>query len=254
MVKENVTLSIVSYNNFEDVKKAVESIEKFTDPSLKKKIYIIDNADEQALYQTLEYEDVEYIHTGKNIGFGSGHNLVLPKLKSQIHIIVNPDIIFVEDSLSKLFAFMQDKSIGMCIPKLVDNQGNSLDVYRREVTILDMFIRMFLRGFFKKRQAYHSLDDKDYSTVFEVPFAQGSFLVVQTELLKQLGGFDERYFMYMEDADLCKRVNQVSKLVYYPETLIIHKWEKGSHKKIHLFGIHVRSMLAYFNKWGWKWM
>lgn len=254
MGKEKVTLSIVSYNNFADVKKAVESIERLTNPSLKKKIYIIDNADEQDLYKTLEYEDVEYIHTGKNLGFGAGHNLVLPKLNSEIHIVVNPDIVLVEDSLSKLYDFMQDKSIGMCIPRLVDNQGNSLDVYRREVTIFDMFIRMFAKKYFKKRQAYHSLVDKDYSKVFDVPFAQGSFLVIQTDLIIRLGGFDERYFMYMEDADLCKRVNQISKLVYYPETVIIHKWEKGSHKNMHLFGIHVRSMIKYFNKWGWSWM
>ena len=116
----------------------------------------------------------------------------------------------------------------------------------------DMFIRMFLKGAFKKRQAYHTMQDMDYTKVFEVPFAQGSFLLIRTELFKQLKGFDERFFLYMEDADLCKRLNQISRLCYCPYTTVIHKWEMGSHKSARLFKLHVQSMISYFCKWGWR--
>ena len=63
---------------------------------------------------------------------------------------------------------------------------------------------------------------------------------------------DLRYFMYMEDADLCRQVNLVSSLWYCPGTAVIHKWERGSHKDGRLFRLHIRSMLQYFRKWGWK--
>ena len=96
------------------------------------------------------------------------------------------------------------------------------------------------------------MQDMDYKKTFPVPFAQGSFLVIRTELFRQLGGFDERYFLYMEDADLCRRVNEVSELRYCPKAEVIHKWGKGSHKNFKLFCIHVKSMIAYFGKWGWK--
>ena len=95
--------------------------------------------------------------------------------------------------------------------------------------------------------------DADYTQPFQVPFAQGSFLVIKTELLQELKGFDERYFMYMEDADLCKRVNEVSKVMYFPGTTVKHKWEKGSHKNRKLFKIHLNSMKQYFKKWGFRW-
>ena len=140
----------------------------------------------------------------------------------------------------------------MSVPRIVDEQGKLLSVYRRELTVWDMFLRMFLKGAFQKRQAYHTMQDMDYDRPFEVPFAQGSFLVVRTELFRQLGGFDERFFLYMEDADLCRRVNQVSKLWYCPDATVIHKWERGSHKNKKLFRIHVKSMISYFYKWGWK--
>ena len=145
---------------------------------------------------------------------------------------------------------MEDESIGMCVPRLVDEDGNLLAVYRRDLTVWDMFIRMFLKGAFKKRQAYHTMQDMDYTKAFDVPFAQGSFLMIRTELFKKLKGFDERFFLYMEDADLCKRLNQISRLCYCPDAQVIHKWEKGSHKSGKLFKLHVQSMISYFLKWG----
>jgi len=146
-----------------------------------------------------------------------------------------------------------DPSVGMVIPNIVDQSGKRQLVYRKEVTIFDMFIRMFCKELFPKRIAKHTLQDQDYSKTFQVPFGQGSFLVIRTDLFKKIGGFDDRFFMYMEDADLCKRVNQVSKLMYYPGATVIHKWEQGSHKNKILFKYHVQSMNKYFKKWGYKW-
>lgn len=260
----DLTITIVSYHNEEDVKKAVESIEKFTPGTISKQIFIIDNVDviiekgadsseKNSILVELSqtYQDVIYLPTGKNLGFGGGHNYVLERLDSKYHAIVNPDIILEQDAFSKLIRFMEDESIGMCVPRLVDEEGNFLAVYRRELTVWDMFIRMFLKGAFKKRQAYHTMQDADYTKPFDVPFAQGSFLLIRTELYKKLGGFDERFFLYMEDADLCKRVNQVSRLCYCPDAEVVHKWEKGSHKNGKLFKLHVQSMISYFMKWGW---
>lgn len=254
---KDLSITIVSYHNEEDVKKAVASIEAHTPASISKQIYIVDNVEpavaESPLAELAEqYEDVTYLPTGKNLGFGGGHNYVLEQLDSKCHAIVNPDIILEEDAFSKLLAFMEQESVGMCVPRLVDEEGKLLAVYRRELTVWDMFIRMFLKGAFKKRQAYHTMQDADYSKPFEVPFAQGSFLVIRTELFKELGGFDERFFLYMEDADLCKRVNKVSRLCYCPDATVIHKWEKGSHKSGKLFKLHVQSMITYFGKWGWR--
>lgn len=250
---KDLTIAIVSYRNEEDVKKAVESIERQTPKEIEKQIFIIDNAEppefELKVLQK-KYKDVTYVSTGKNLGFGGGHNTVLKQLDSRYHAIVNPDILLKEDAFSKLIDFMKDESIGMCVPRLVNEEGELLAVYRRDLTVWDMFIRMFLKKAFKRRQAYHTMQDADYTKPFDVPFAQGSFLLIRTELFKKLGGFDERFFLYMEDADLCKRVNGVSRLCYCPDTEVIHKWEKGSSKNGKLFKLHVQSMIIYFRKWG----
>lgn len=258
---KDLTITIVSYHNEEDVQKAVASIEVCTPDTIKKQIYVVDNIDrdkvneQEGSMQNLkllerQYADVKVVATGKNLGFGGGHNFVMNELESKYHAIVNPDIILETDAFSTLLSFMQDESIGMCVPRLVDEAGELLAVYRRELTVWDMFLRMFLKGAFQKRQAYHTMQDADYTKPFDVPFAQGSFLLIRTELFQQLNGFDERFFLYMEDADLCKRVNQVSRLCYCPDATVIHKWEKGSHKSGKLFKLHVQSMISYFCKWG----
>lgn len=250
----DISIAIVAYNDEPDVRMAVASIEKHTSEKISKHIYIIDNSDKENQLKELagEYSDVSYVPTGKNLGFGGGHNYILKELDSEFHAIVNPDIILRMDALGVLLEFMQDEEIGMSVPRLLNEQGELLKVYRREVTVVDMFLRMFLKGCFKKRQAYHTMQEQEYDKPFRVPFAQGSFLVIRTELFVKLGGFDERYFLYMEDADLCRRVNEVSELRYCPDAAVIHKWEKGSHKKGSLFRLHVNSMIAYFRKWGWK--
>lgn len=258
-MQDIISVCIVAYNNYDDIKNAIISIEKNT--KIKKKIFVVDNGTSISSNESKEdfksfislYNDIFYIDSGANVGFGEGHNKVLEIIDSKYHAIVNPDIILTEDSFDKIVNYMnENKDVGMVIPKIVDENGQLQKVYRRELTVFDMFIRMFCKKMFKTRQDKHTLQDQDYSKSFCVPFGQGSFLVIKTELFKSLGGFDNRYFMYLEDADLCKRVNNESKLMYFPGTSVIHKWEKGSHKNKTLFKYHIQSMMSYFAKWGFK--
>lgn len=252
---------IVAYNNYEDIKAALASMEQFTSQELSKKIYIVDNgvaisspSDVEGFRSwTEKCKDVEYVDAGQNLGFGEGHNAVLERLDSEYHAIVNPDILFCEDAFSEIVAWMdENKDVGMVIPDIRDEYGKRQLVYREELTVFDMFVRFFCKGLFKKRVMKHTLQNMDYTKPFQVPFGQGSFLVVRTDLFKELKGFDGNFFMYVEDADLCKRVNQVSKLMYFPGARVIHKWGQGSHVNKTLFKYHVQSMKYYFKKWGWK--
>lgn len=256
-----LSICVVAYNNYDDIKKMIDSMEKYTSKNLKKRLYIVDNgvsiSDPDEVEKFKKYVsqicEAEYIDSGGNIGFGRGNNKVLNIINSEYHAIVNPDIVFIEDTFSKIIDWMDENpEVGMTIPYIIDENGTRQDVYRKELTLLDLFNRVFLKGKLKKRQKKHTMQDMDYLKPFQVPFGQGSFLVVKTNLFKNIGGFDEKYFMYVEDADLCKRINQISRLMYVPYTKVIHKWEKGSHSNKVLFKYHFQSMRYYFKKWGIK--
>lgn len=252
-----LSIAIVVYNDYVDAYRAVETIEKYTSIS-DKKIYIIDNScrndsdNEKEKFRWLLdcFDDIKYIDTKQNQGFGAGHNRIILELDSKYHAIVNPDIILKEDSFKSLIRFLKgNPECGMVIPRIVSIDGLLQESYRIEPTFSEMFTRFFLRRFCKEKIQKGNLRQEDYSKPFQVPFAQGCFLVIRTELFKELNGFDERFFLYLEDADLSRRVNEVSKVMYCPETEVIHKWEMGSHKKLGLFFEHVKSMLRYFWKW-----
>lgn len=259
-MKYDLIISIVVYKKYDDAIETIRSIEEHTGSGLAKRIYIVDNScsvDDNADRTKFErevrcYKDTVYVNTKQNLGFGKGHNYTIDKLDSEYFAIVNPDILITDNTFENIISFMNDKSVGMAIPKIIDSEGDLQDAYRRTLTVFDMFLRMFTKNVFRKRRNYHSMRDMDYSHPFEVPFGQGSFLVIRTDLWKKLKGFDDRFFMYLEDADLCRRVNENSKLMYCPNATVIHKWEKESHKNKALFKIHTQSMIKYFNKWGWK--
>lgn len=253
MTSVKLSVSIVSYHNFNDIKRLLESIKRNTSSELSMKIYVIDNANEQDQFRELvkQYPELNYIHTGKNLGFGKGHNYVLSNLDSEYHAIVNPDVLLKDDAFSILIDFIEKTGCGMAVPKLVTPDGERLAAYRKDPNLLDMLCRIWFRSVFPEKVAVHELSHEDYSKPFKVPFVQGSFLVCKTDLFKQLNGFDESFFMYLEDADLCRRMNQISDVMYCPYTTVEHRWEKGSHKNFHLFRIHIQSWIKYFKKWGW---
>ena len=76
-------------------------------------------------------------------------------------------------------------------------------------------------------------------------------MFLRTSVLKRVGGFDETYFLYMEDLDLCRRIGQVARTVFYPAVSVMHGYQKGSYKSSRLLKHHLRSAVRYFNKWGW---
>ncbi len=256
----DLSVSIVIYRDAKAAEKAVRSIEEQTAASVTKTLYVIDNGaaefagDREGFFAFLaQYPDVKYVPASHNLGYGAANNLVMPELDSDFHAILNPDIVLCDDAFSKIIKFMCEiPDCGMVIPRLTDETGNIQQAYRRELTVCDLLIRYLFPDGFKKRQAWHTMQDMDRTKPFEVPFGQGSFLVIRTELFRRLQGFDERFFLYMEDADLCRRVNEASRLLYFPDACVIHGWERSSYRDRALFRIHFKSMLQYFAKWGWK--
>ena len=85
----------------------------------------------------------------------------------------------------------------------------------------------------------------------EVPNLSGCFMFIRTEVFSNVGLFDERYFLYLEDTDLCRRINEDYRTVYFPKVSIIHGYSKASYKSLRLMKLHLQSSVKYFNKWGW---
>ena len=84
-----------------------------------------------------------------------------------------------------------------------------------------------------------------------VPFLSGCFMFLRMTAMEKVGMFDERFFLYAEDIDMTRRMHQVYKTIFYPDTIIYHTFTRGSRKDLRLMLIHIVSTIKYLNKWGW---
>ncbi len=253
----DLLITIVNFHNEDEIERAVDSIFKYTPDGISKKIVIADNSacfggEGPLRLKSLEqrYADVEILPMPGNLGFGHAHNAGQKLYDAKYSAIVNPDILLTEDVFSPLIKYLREnKNCMIAVPKITDPDGRLLAVYRLDPTVFDMFLRRFVPGF-KKRKAMHTMQDKDYSKPFSLPFAQGSFLLIRKDMFDKVGGFDERYFLYMEDADLCRTLRKYGTVDYVPDAAVIHMWHRESKKSIKAFSFHFRSMIKYFGKWG----
>lgn len=258
----DITASVVVYRDYGTPLKMVGSLAENLPAGLSVSLTVVDNscpegdaelgARRDAFRERLEgYGFASYVDAGGNLGFGRANNLALMAADSEYHAFVNPDVLFTEDALGGLKSFLDARpQAGMAVPRILGEGGEPQRVYWRDPSVLDAFNRMFLKGALRGREAYYNLEGEDRSRPFRVPFAQGSFLFGRTALLQGLGGFDESFFMYLEDADLCRRVNERSELLYCPDVSVVHAWGRGSHGDARLLARHVGSYLRYFRKWG----
>ena len=93
--------------------------------------------------------------------------------------------------------------------------------------------------------------DTQYKYEIDVPFLSGCFMFLRVDSLKEVGIFDERFFIYGEDIDLSRRIHERYRTVFYPSALIYHNHGAESHRSFKLLMIHFINLVRYFNKWGW---
>jgi GT2 family glycosyltransferase len=120
---------------------------------------------------------------------------------------------------------------------------------------LDLLSRRFLgrlgRALFAAQLDKYELRHLDLGITREIPCLSGCFMFLRSKVLHEVGFFDERYFMYMEDVDLCRRIGAKYETVFYPNVAITHGYAKGSYSSSTLLKYHVQSAIKYFGKWGW---
>jgi GT2 family glycosyltransferase len=197
-----------------------------------------------------------YHFSSKNLGYGAGHNVAIRKSIAsgvKYHVVLNPDIYFEAADLEQMIKYMDEHpDIGHLMPRILDQSGNLQFMCKTLPSPVDLFLRSFAKQFIsEKRDRKYHLKNLDYNKIIEAPYLSGCFMVLRIDALKEIGLFDERFFMYPEDIDLTRRMTEKYKTVYYPNVSVIHRHEKASYKSLKMKLIHMYNMMKYFNKHGW---
>jgi GT2 family glycosyltransferase len=256
--KYNIIGSIVLFNN--NIPMLEKAINSFLNTKLKVKLFLIDNSPSNDLEVLSKISpNIEYIFNNENVGFGAGHNIAIKKslLNSDYYLVLNPDIEYEEGNIEKMFDFMEaNKNVGQMMPKVLYPDGKLQYLCKKNPKPLDLVLRRFcpefIQSFFSKRMSEYEYRDRDHTKImFDIPYLSGCFMFFRTTALQQIGLFDDRIFMYIEDADITRRVLKIAKTAYYPDAIVYHNFEKGSYKNWKLTWYAIHGAIVYFNKWGW---
>jgi GT2 family glycosyltransferase len=218
MEKSDISACIVSYGGYEEVVKGASSILSCT-KDVDLQLYLVDNHSPdgtgEKLAATAFGSQVQVICLPKNVGFGSGHNAVLPLLKSRYHVVINPDITLDTDAISALCRWMDDHpDVVMATPRLLFPDGREQYTAKRVPTFLALLARQTHLPCLKEVERHYLMRDEDLSRPQEINFCTGCFFVIRTEVFRAMGGFDEKYFMYASlwPRDVCARNLRVPRM------------------------------------------
>ena len=199
---------------------------------------------------------VRLIRNKKNVGFARAHNRGIAGSTGGIVVLINPDTVVGRNFFHSMESFFEENpKVGIAGPKILDSDGELQLSARREISALSGFLgrtslltRLFPRSSLVKSQ-FPAVTEGSHPT--SVDWVSGACMVIRRETLLGIGSLDERFFMYFEDADLCRRARAAGWLVYYlPHVGIIHQTGASSRSKPRAVWLLHKSAFLYHRKHG----
>lgn len=237
--RRTVTISVISHNQGVLVSGLAEDLARNCDPE-KIGLVLTMNTEEPC---PISREELPYptliVRNGSPKGFGANHNAAFRHANGDYFCVINPDIRFSGDPFEPLCRRLSEPGTGVVAPLVVDPEGIPQDSARRILTPGRLVGRM-LRG--PNRMEYDRFDG-----IFEPDWLAGMFLVFPARVFRESGGFDERYFLYCEDMDLCLRIRLSGfRVVQDTGVRVVHEARRESHSGFRHAYWHLSSLTHFF--------
>lgn len=175
-------------------------------------------------------------------GFGANHNAAFRRCDAPYFCVVNPDIRLNMDPFPALVQALQSAKRAVAGPRVCDPDGRTEDSARRFPTVLRLLGKLF-----------SGAAGPDYPVdrgALEADWVAGMFMLFRSDAYREVGGFDERFFLYYEDVDICRRLlARGQRCVFQPEASVIHEARRASRREPRLMGIHAASAVRYLTRW-----
>jgi GT2 family glycosyltransferase len=228
-------------------------------------LFVVDNGPESergavrsALPEWEEAGGAQLLAADQNVGYGRANNLVLDRLRSDFHLVMNPDVELDAAAIPAAIAFLREHpEVGLVAPEASDEHGKPQFLCKRYPSLWVLLLRGFapaaLRRRFARRLAHYEMRDVvAKGEPARVPLASGCFMLMRTELFRRVGGFDPRFFLYFEDYDLSMRLGREAQVAYVPRARIVHHGGEAARKGPRHVAWFVCSAWRFFATHGWK--
>lgn len=253
----DVSIITVGMNHRPFIEKLFHSLFVRYKPIVSFEVIYVDNcsADGSVEFIQKNYPDIIIIRNQRIAGFGHNNNTGAKRAKGKYIAIINPDIQLLERSIDKLFSFYEKNThTGIVVPKLLNPDLSLQYSVRNFITIRFLFARILTRGndnSDKKNINNYLCKDINPDQTQYINWSIGAALFMSREFYNRLNGFDEDYFLYMEDEDICLRSWKDNRpVIYFPEACMIHNHLRGSKNISKKAMMHFRSLFIFFKKHG----
>jgi Predicted glycosyltransferases len=258
-VTPEVSIVTVGMNHLPLLKKFLHSLFVENRPKVSFELVYVDNCstDGSVNYIKENFPEVKIIENHKVRGFSENNNIGVRNSEGKYVAMINPDVILLKGSIDKLYEYLSKRpNIGIVVPKLLNPDLTVQHSVRRFISTRILLFRIFYKGRDNVRSKViddYLLKNFDTEKVQPVDWALGAALFLTRDLYDELNGFDEDYFLYVEDVDFCLRNWKSGRqVIYYPESVMIHAHQRSSARGLFSKSkkLHLKSMLIFFIKHG----
>jgi N-acetylglucosaminyl-diphospho-decaprenol L-rhamnosyltransferase len=233
-----VSISIVSHNQAQLVSELLSDLDCYCGPGIEI-IVTLNVSDEMHIDFTQYNRPIRQISNSTPKGFGANHNAASKKAKGKYFCVLNPDIRLTSDPFPELLECITAESVGVVAPLVTNVAGENEDNARQFPTPL----KIMAKALFRKRKPDYKALIGDYSP----DWVGGMFMLIPVDVYRKLNGFDERYFLYYEDVDLCARMRLSGyDIRLCTKAKVIHDARRQSHRDFRYLRWHFTSMMRFF--------
>ena len=251
-----VTVGMNHLSYLQNLFKSLEDAGVFADTEDYQMIYV-DNCSTDGSVDFVKdnYPSVKILRNQKPLGFGDNNNKGILASTGEYIAIINPDIVVFQESLTELKRYLQDNpNVGIVAPQLLNPDGTVQYSVRKFINLKRLAARAISCGNDSSQNKDvndYLCKDIDWNKTQQVDWAIGAAYMIRRDVYAHLGGFDNDYFLYMEDEDICFRCWQSGfPVIYHPIAKMIHNHLRASSKFGKKMFMHIKSMFTYFRKHG----
>jgi len=235
----NISISIVSHNHGLLISKLLSDLQIHCSKEIE--VILTINTKEKLTFTKNDFNfPLTLIQNKEKKGFGTNHNKAFNHAKGKFFCVLNPDVRLNANPFPALINCFESKTVGVAAPLIKDENGKIAENARKFPTPLILFKKLL-----------HLKKKYDYSIgldIFSPDWVGGMFMLFPCKVFREIDGFDEKYFLYYEDVDLCARLKLYGyKIIHYPFVSAIHKAHYDSHHNIRYLLVHIFSIIRFFS-------
>jgi len=234
MLERSITLSIVSHRQNTLVNLFLDDLATLCVSDVQ--VILTENVRDACALKASGFAfPITVIQNAERKGFGANHNAAFVHCTTPYYAVVNPDVRLPANPFPALIDALRDGKNGVVGPLVRDPAGITQASAQRFPTPRSLV-----------RKALTGVEDQHEHNAGQVDWVAGMFMVFRSDAYRAVGGFDERYFLYYEDADICRRLQRAGfGVMHQPAAAIVHDARRGSHRSARLAAHHVASMLRF---------